>query len=68
MVFITLPDVKNTISVVSEITKINNKIKIFARVRYKGSEDILKSMGVYEVSVEENAVAESMVERLEKEL
>ena len=68
MVFITLPDVKNTISVVSEITKINNKIKIFARVRYKGSEDILKSMGVYEVSVEENAVAKSMVERLEKEL
>lgn len=68
MVFITLPDVKNTISVVSEITKLNNKIKIFARVRYKGSEDILKSMGVYEVSVEENAVAKSMVERLEKEL
>lgn len=68
MVFITLPDVKNTVSVVSEITKINNRIKIFARVRYKGSESILKSMGVYKVSVEEDTVAKSMVERLEQEL
>lgn len=67
MVFITLPDVKNTISVVSEIIKLNNRIKIFARVRYKGSESILKGMGVYEVAVEEDTVAKSMVERLEKE-
>lgn len=61
--FITVPDLNNTIRVVSEIMKLNNKIRIFARVRYKGSENILKGMGVYDVAVEEEAVSELMVKR-----
>lgn len=61
--FITVPDLNNTIRVVSEIMKLNNKIKIFARVRYKGSENILRGMGVYDVAVEEEAVSELMVKR-----
>lgn len=63
-VFITLPDVGNIINVVSEIMKINNQVKIYSRVRYKGSEEILKSMGVSEVFIEEEAVSNLMIEKI----
>lgn len=61
-VYITLPDLNNIINVVSEIIKINKNIRIYSRVRYKGSEEILKGMGVYAVFVEEDAVSKIMAE------
>jgi CPA2 family monovalent cation:H+ antiporter-2 len=63
-VFITLPILNATIETIGETLKLNPKIKIITRVRYRGSEEILKGMGAAEVFVEENAVSELIVNSL----
>ena len=65
--FITLPDESKVVDVVSETMKINEKVKIYARIRYNGSKEIMKGMGVFAVFAEEDAVALAMVEELKNE-
>lgn len=68
MVFITIPDINNIINVASEITKLNNSIKIYSRVRYNGSIQILNSLGIKDVFVEEEAVSKVMIEQVKKDI
>lgn len=68
MVFITLPDINNIINVASEITKLNNSIRIYSRVRYNGSIQILNSLGIKDVFVEEESVSKVMIDKLKEDL